>query len=174
MKTLSSSESVLRIETSWGRILVKARDGLVTHCELPRLAADPLSPLTWGRSELQAAEAGDEQILKQADRFIRGLFGGQEVPAPAIAWPEAPSFTKRVWRELARIPRGRTRAYGEVAERLGCAGGARAVGQACGANPLPLFIPCHRVLPRDGSLGGFSCGLPWKRRLLEQERSALS
>ena len=78
-------------------------------------------------------------------------------------------FRRRVWNELQRIPRSETRSYGEIAENLGKRRAARAVGGACGANPVPILIPCHRVLAARGGLGGFSGGLAWKQRLLSLE-----
>lgn len=78
-------------------------------------------------------------------------------------------FRLRVWDELRRIPRGGTRSYGEIADELGKRKAARAVGGACGANPIPVLIPCHRVLAANGGLGGFSGGLDWKRKLLAIE-----
>jgi methylated-DNA-[protein]-cysteine S-methyltransferase len=172
MKSARSDESILEIETSWGVITVKAREALVVSCDIPFVASEPSKPLQWGKSIFQTANSNDQAVLKQADQFIRGLFQGEPLPPPPFAWPKATVFTSRVWKALVDIPRGRTAEYGELARQLGCPGGARAVGRACGANPLPLFIPCHRVLPRNGSLGGFSCGLPWKRLLLEVEKKA--
>lgn len=84
--------------------------------------------------------------------------------------PEGTPFYREVWRELERIPYGRTISYGELARRLGKPGAARAVGTANGRNPLPIVIPCHRVIGRDGSLTGYGGGLHIKRALLELER----
>ena len=83
-----------------------------------------------------------------------------------------PAFYQRVWKECARIPRGRTLTYGELANRLGKPGAARAVGQALGANPFAPVVPCHRVVAANG-LGGFSApgGLKAKIRLLKKERA---
>ncbi|MEW6267356.1 MAG: methylated-DNA--[protein]-cysteine S-methyltransferase [Thermodesulfobacteriota bacterium] len=78
-------------------------------------------------------------------------------------------FQRQVWRALSLIPYGQTSTYGRIAERIGRPGAARAVGQACGANPIPLIIPCHRVLASNGGLGGFGSGLHWKRWLLNLE-----
>ena len=69
---------------------------------------------------------------------------------------------------MQKIPRGQTRTYGEIAAAIGRLNAVRAVGSACGANPLPLFIPCHRVVAKTG-LGGFGSGLPWKKLLLKEE-----
>lgn len=79
-------------------------------------------------------------------------------------------FQQRVWRELIRIPYGRTRSYAEIAERIGSARAFRAVGQANHHNPCPLVIPCHRVVGADGSLTGFGGGIPVKRALLDLEQ----
>ncbi len=79
------------------------------------------------------------------------------------------AFQRKVWRAALRIPYGRVRSYKWVATRVGGRHYARAVGLALGANPLPIAVPCHRVVAHDGSLGGFSCGLPAKRRLLTLE-----
>ncbi|HEY0513475.1 MAG TPA: MGMT family protein, partial [Thermoanaerobaculia bacterium] len=78
-------------------------------------------------------------------------------------------FERSVWDELRRIPFGETRSYGEIAQAIGRPGAARAVGRANGANPIPIVVPCHRVIGSDGSLTGFGGGLEAKSRLLEIE-----
>jgi len=80
-------------------------------------------------------------------------------------------FQRAVWRALREIPYGEVRTYGEVARTIGKPGAARAVGNACGANPWPIIVPCHRVVASDG-LGGYSAGPRWKRLLLTIERPA--
>lgn len=77
-------------------------------------------------------------------------------------------FQRRVWAGLLRIGYGRTQSYGELARAIGSSGAARAVGSANGANPVPILVPCHRVVASDG-LGGYGLGLPLKRALLELE-----
>jgi AraC family transcriptional regulator of adaptative response/methylated-DNA-[protein]-cysteine methyltransferase len=84
------------------------------------------------------------------------------------------SFQRRVWRELRRIPVGGTASYGEVARRIGKPGSARAVAQACAANPLAVAVPCHRVVRSDGGLGGYRGGVERKRALLEREAGIAS
>ena len=79
------------------------------------------------------------------------------------------AFQQKVWRALQKIRCGRTRSYGEVAASIKKPKALRAVGAACGANPIPVLIPCHRVLAAAHRLGGFSGGLDWKRRLLQRE-----
>ena len=97
---------------------------------------------------------------------------------PAV-WPPldlsaGTEFQNAVWVALRAIPWGETRTYGEVARAVGRPQGMRAVGAACGANPLPVLIPCHRVVAAGGRLGGFSGGLDWKLRLLAREGVLLS
>ncbi len=78
-------------------------------------------------------------------------------------------FQLRVWKELLEVPYGELVSYGELARRVGHPLAARAVGGAVGANPVPILVPCHRVIRADGTLGGFGPGLRWKRRLLRLE-----
>jgi len=78
-------------------------------------------------------------------------------------------FQQKVWRALLTIPRGQTRSYAWVARKIGRPKSFRAVGAACGANPVPIIVPCHRVLASDGSLGGFGGGLALKKQLLKLE-----
>jgi O-6-methylguanine DNA methyltransferase len=75
---------------------------------------------------------------------------------------------------MRQIRTGQTRSYGEIASAIGKPNALRAVGGACGANPIPVFVPCHRVLAANRKLGGFSGGLNWKRKLLEREGVRLS
>lgn len=86
--------------------------------------------------------------------------------------PRGTEFQRRVWRALTEIPYGTTIAYGELARRIGQPGASRAVGLANGANPLPIVVPCHRVIGANGSLTGFGGGLPIKRKLLALEGAA--
>ncbi len=97
----------------------------------------------------------------------RSLEGGPDPDLPTVLPDDG--FTARVWREIARIPRGQVRSYARVAKNLRKPQAARAVGQACGRNPLPLVIPCHRVVTTDRRLGGFTGGLDVKRKLLALE-----
>lgn len=83
-------------------------------------------------------------------------------------------FERRVWKELARIPFGRTKTYGEVARAIGNPQAARAVGGANGRNPIPIVVPCHRVVAAGGKLGGFGGGLSLKKKLLDLETAALA
>lgn len=84
--------------------------------------------------------------------------------------PEGTPFQRSVWRVLEEIPYGETISYIELARRVGKPKAARAVGSANGRNPLPIVIPCHRVIAADGTLGGFGGGLPTKRTLLDLEQ----
>jgi O-6-methylguanine DNA methyltransferase len=79
------------------------------------------------------------------------------------------TFQKSVWRAMLKISLGKTKSYGEIAAAIGNPKAVRAVGGACGANPVPVLVPCHRVLAANNKLGGFSSGLDWKRKLLAYE-----
>ncbi len=83
-------------------------------------------------------------------------------------------FQKKVWLELSKIPKGETKTYKEIAIAIGCPSAARAVANACGKNPHPIEIPCHRAIRSDGTLGGYSApgGAAAKRRLLKEELKA--
>jgi O-6-methylguanine DNA methyltransferase len=102
------------------------------------------------------------------------LEGKAAGPLPPLDIRSGTPFQQQVWNVLLRIPLGHTMTYGEVAESVGRPRGSQAVGQACGANPIPLIIPCHRVLAGGNRLGGFSGGLDWKRKLLEREKAWFS
>ena len=110
--------------------------------------------------------------LKQTRAAVAALLAGR---APRVFPPLDLScgtpFQQLVWQALREIPVGETRSYGEIARSIGRPRAVRAVGAACGANPVPLLVPCHRVLAANGRLGGFSGGPEWKPRLLRREGS---
>ncbi len=98
--------------------------------------------------------------------YLNGTRRSFDVPLDV---EDQPRFRVKVWEVLQSIPYGRVRSYGWVARKVGKPKAARAVGAACGANPVPLLVPCHRVIAGDGTLGGFSGGLSRKKRLLKLE-----
>ena len=99
------------------------------------------------------------------------LLGQAPLKLPPLDLLAGTEFQQLVWRQLLRIPLGQTRSYGEIAGRLAKPGASRAVGSACGANPIPVIVPCHRVLAAHRRIGGFSGGSGWKQRLLRIEQS---
>ncbi|HXG47143.1 MAG TPA: methylated-DNA--[protein]-cysteine S-methyltransferase [Methylomirabilota bacterium] len=99
----------------------------------------------------------------------RALKGQPPGAGPPLDLGRGTDFQRSVWHVLRTIPPGRTWSYGEVAAAAGRPAAWRATGNACGANPVPVLVPCHRVLASRGRLGGFSAGLHWKRRLLAAE-----
>jgi len=102
----------------------------------------------------------------QITEYLSGRRRGFDLPLDF----KGTDFQVSVWQALQKIPYGRTWSYGQVARAVGRPKAARAVGRACGANPLPLVIPCHRVVGADGDLTGFGGGLEWKKWLLELEQ----
>ena len=156
-------------QTDWGWIGIAATDRGVRAVVLPRPTrraverelSNVSSNGTGGNAavHLKAAKEAITEYLEGKTRVL-GLpldLGGH------------PSFRVKVWEVLQRIPYGRVRSYGWVARKVGKPKAARAVGGACGANPVPLLVPCHRVIAGDGSLGGFSGGVGVKKRLLKLE-----
>jgi AraC family transcriptional regulator, regulatory protein of adaptative response / methylated-DNA-[protein]-cysteine methyltransferase len=126
------------------------------------------------RAEFPRAElARDDAALSNVASIVADLAIGRERPE-ADALPldvHATAFRRRVWEALRRIPFGETRSYGEIAAAVGAPGAARAVGTACAQNPIPVVVPCHRVVGSDGSLHGYAYGLARKRQLLDAEAS---
>ena len=105
------------------------------------------------------------------EALANALDGREPGRLPPLDLSHGTEFQRAVWTILCRIPCGRTLSYGEVAKALSRPGAARAVGGACGANPVPVLIPCHRVLAAGQKLGGFSADPNWKRLLLTREGS---
>lgn len=108
-------------------------------------------------------------LTTETARVLRSYLAGGPDPVHLPHVLPEDGFAPRVWAALKRIPRGQVRSYGAIARTLRRRGAARAVGQACGRNPLPLIVPCHRVVAADRRLGGFTGGLDIKRHLLELE-----
>jgi methylated-DNA-[protein]-cysteine S-methyltransferase len=106
-------------------------------------------------------------------RQLRAYFAGELETFDLPLAPEGTPFQLEVWRRLCEIPYGETISYGELARRLGNPNASRAVGLANGANPIPIVIPCHRVIGSDGKLTGYGGGLPIKEKLLALERGQL-
>lgn len=121
-------------------------------------------------------EAGWEEShrgpVAEATRQLREYFAAKRTGFDLPLAPEGTVFQRAVWRQLQEIPYGETISYGELARRVGNPKASRAVGSANGANPLPIVIPCHRVIAGDGTLGGFGGGLPTKQILLALEQNA--
>jgi O-6-methylguanine DNA methyltransferase len=111
---------------------------------------------------------GANEVTADAAREIRQSLAGGHDPDVEVVLTED-GFSAKVWNQIRRIPRGEVRAYKRIAQAVRKPTAARAVGQACGRNPVPLVIPCHRVVSSDGSLGGFGADLSIKRSLLDLE-----
>jgi methylated-DNA-[protein]-cysteine S-methyltransferase len=109
--------------------------------------------------------------LAAAAEALRAYAAGKTRRLPALDLEGTP-FQRKVWEKLCAIPTGKTVSYGELAASIGRPKAARAVGGAVGANPVPILIPCHRVIGENGSLTGFGLGLPMKRALLAHEGRA--
>jgi len=104
-----------------------------------------------------------------SDAVTRSLSGHEPKEFPPLDLSSGTKFQQRVWGGMRRISYGQTSSYAELAQAIGSPRALRAVGGACGANPIPVLVPCHRVLAARHRLGGFSGGLDWKRRLLAIE-----
>ena len=120
-------------------------------------------------ASLQGCRPGTHPIAIEAVRQLRAYFAGQLRHFDLPLDLQGTDFQLRVWRELERIPYGETRSYSQIAAAIGAPQAVRAVGAANGANPIPIVVPCHRVIGAGGKLVGYGGGLPLKKRLLELE-----
>ncbi len=147
-------------------LFVMAEDGLLRRAAFSESASPPPGFEPGARND-------DAPVLRQArvelEEYAAGMRRRFGVPFEL----EGTHFQCEVWKALCGIPFGEVKTYGEVARALGRPGAARAVGAAAGRNPLPVIIPCHRLIGSGGALTGFSAGTEVKRRLLELEGAAL-
>lgn len=145
---------------------------------MPQLAFNsPIGPLALFEADgaIVAVDWGflpendETPLLLQARDQLEEYFDGKRSSFDLPLAPQGTQFQRKVWAALAKIPFGQTRSYGELARELGTA--ARALGGACGRNPIPVIIPCHRVLGSDGAMGGYSGidGVETKEFLLRHE-----
>ena len=140
------------VDTPLGPLALEARDGALTR-------------LGWGR----AAREDESNLLTQAAAELAAYFGGGLRDFDLPVAPDGTEHDRKVWRAMRDIPPGETRSYGEIARAIGS--GAQAVGNACGRNPIPIVIPCHRIVAAGGRIGGYSGqgGAETKRFLLRLE-----
>lgn len=152
------------IDTPIDELRIVERDGAVTAIEFA-----PHGPPTGDMGERD----DDAPVLAAAATQLREYFAGERTTFDLPLAPRGTDFQHAVWRELRAIPYGATTSYGEIAARLGKGRGAsRAVGAANGRNPIPVVVPCHRVIGANATLTGFAGGLRRKEVLLDLERRA--
>ena len=153
-----------------GKVLVAATERGVSAVYLGDDEGKLIAELReeYPRAEVAAASNGFERWVKEVLQRIEGRPPHFELPLDL----QATAFQRRVWKELQRIPCGRTRTYAQVARALGRPKAVRAVARACATNPVSIVVPCHRVVRQDGALAGYRWGLSRKEQLLASERSA--
>jgi O-6-methylguanine DNA methyltransferase len=156
-------------ETALGWVAVAGGPGGICRSTLPQPGPQQAVEHLQSHGRPVALERDDgafAAVLEALRRYCAGAQKELEFPLDLSA---GTAFQQRVWETTRAIPYGSTLSYGDVAYEAGCPRGARAVGAAMGSNPVPLFVPCHRVIGSDGSLHGYGGGLPLKRRLLDLE-----
>ncbi|MEE9254076.1 MAG: methylated-DNA--[protein]-cysteine S-methyltransferase [Pseudomonadales bacterium] len=149
------------VESPIGDLLVAGDDGVLKLVSFPRgsMAREPDEG--WERNDLEF-----DEVRRELGEYFEGKRESFDVPLEA----DGTDFQRDVLGALQQIPYGETRTYGEIAEHLGKPKASRAVGAANGRNPIPILIPCHRVIGSDGSLTGFGGGIDTKEFLLSLER----
>jgi methylated-DNA-[protein]-cysteine S-methyltransferase len=173
MKTRAAEEGLLDVayattDSPFGPLLLaKTRRGLV-RVGLPNQDQDELLVDLSARVSPRVLEAPAEldEVRRELDLYFEGRLDSFDLP---LDWQLSGGFRQRVLRAINRIPYGQTRNYTEMARKAGNERAVRAAGTACGSNPIPLVVPCHRVLRTSGALGGYGGGLPMKEGLLALE-----
>ncbi|MCD8049042.1 MAG: methylated-DNA--[protein]-cysteine S-methyltransferase [Clostridia bacterium] len=139
-------------ETGIGFITLSEEDGVLVRAEFGK-----------------GAESGRTSFLEKCAGEIEEYLAGERKSFDVPYLLMGTEFQKKVWAALEKIPYGVTRSYSEIAEEIGCGKAVRAVGGACGKNPVAIIVPCHRVVGKSGALTGFAGGPEIKKKLLEAE-----
>ena len=156
----------LPIPTRDGQFIAHYSDKGLAGLDFPKMGQKPARTMIHdgvSADTISRWHRTTEAALKSA------LAGRAAKNLPPLDRSRGTEFQKKVWDALRNISLGETKSYGEIARAIGKPNAVRAVGSACGANPIPVLVPCHRVLAADKKLGGFSGGLNWKRTLLARE-----
>lgn len=162
------------MKTSFIELPITTSDGTF----LAHYSEKGLAELDWPKTGRASARAvNTKQIPLQTLRWHRTatealktvLAGRDAKNLPPLDWTGKTEFQQSVWKQMLKIPAGKTKSYGEIATAIKNPKAVRAVGGACGANPIPVLVPCHRILAANKKIGGFSGGLDWKRSLLARE-----
>lgn len=149
--------SACEYDSPTGKLMLVAEDDHLTQIVLP--GDTPVN-----------CDSGESQVLTDTCRWLDAYFDGKKPdPARIPLRMYGTAFQREVWKILQKIPYGMTRTYGEIAEEISPGMSAQAVGNAVGRNPLPIIVPCHRVLGKDGRLTGYRGGLEMKKYLLKTE-----
>ncbi len=154
--------------TALGTVLVAASERGICSVKLGDDAKRLVDILREEFSEAELVE--DPGAMKEIRESIGAFISGEKNLARVPVDVRGTAFQRRVWDQLCRIPRGETRTYAEIARAIGAPAAVRAVGSACGANPVALVVPCHRAVRTDGGLGGYAWGVQRKKRLLQLEK----
>lgn len=153
--------------TPLGTVYMAATGGKLCVCSWNGLA--PYRRLLYALSDKEGGHEEDERVLMRSERALEAYFAGKlkdfDIPLNLYGTP----FQTAVWRALMEVPYGTTESYGSLARRLGNPLGVRAVARACGANPIAIFVPCHRIVGADGRLTGYAGGIEKKKALLDLE-----
>lgn len=155
------------IESPVGPLRLVEHHGSITAIEF--------SPFREGTGRPLGERNDADPVLAECARQLGAYFAGELTAFDLPLAPEGTEFQRRVWRELLEVKRGDTATYGEIAARLGMTAwsAARAVGVANGRNPIPIVIPCHRIIGANGTLTGYAGGLERKQQLLALESDSL-
>lgn len=151
------------IESPVGVITLAGREGVLTHLRMDDQAHAPSDQPSWQPDP-------DPRAFGDAVEQLVAYFAGELTEFDVDLRLEGSPFQQEVWGALREIPYGETWSYGQLADRIGKPGAARAVGLANGRNPIGIIVPCHRVIGADGSLTGYGGGLPRKQLLLQLEK----
>jgi methylated-DNA-[protein]-cysteine S-methyltransferase len=155
-------------DSPFGPLLLASTPRGLVRLGLPNQDSDELLEDLSARLSPRVLEAPKqlEAVRRELDLYFEGDLDRFDLP---LDWSLSAGFRRRVLRAINRIPYGQTRNYTEMARKAGNERAVRAAGTACGSNPIPLVVPCHRVLRTSGALGGYGGGLPMKQALLELE-----
>lgn len=151
--------SILFLSTKIGQIAIEENGTAVTNVYFGNEAAISKAPVR------------ETELLKEAARQLEQYFAGKQREFSLPLAPDGTEFQQKVWRALCSVPYGETRSYKEIAELVGSPKAFRAVGMANNRNPIPIFIPCHRIIGANGKLIGYRGGLDVKNQLLNLENS---
>ncbi len=170
MKQKSVEVAQARVSAPLGKIWILATDSGLREIRLSSREAPSRKEMRTRGWKLVRRPRWTDPWKRMIEAYLRGQERDLKAPLDlAIGTP----FQRRVWEAARNIPYGVAWSYADLARRAGHPKASRAVGNALGANPIPIVVPCHRIIHADRSIGGFSSGLDWKRYLLELERGQL-